>query len=321
MYDDYVSLVLADYKRKSNSKELSLNLTVPKPANLRKQCLIVCRERYRRQDARTLKDFFGQGSDQTSFLQAIQHVDINKFKPLQNFLAGKTGNTEPKNIELLAWLIDYTDRPFELGKRYDLLEEESIISATVEGVPEVSTQHDLALPQLEEAQQEEVQDSSTGMESLLGLSGGTRSAEGRSMPRKKKTTLVLVTVFLLVGAGLGTYLFWPRPSIQVQHSRGVEQCMYWNGDHYERISCSQPVGESVMVIAFDSTRLGQLKMITQPDTITYRSIGSVWYIKSKGQLEYYTAGGMHPVNPQLRLKPITTYIIDKYIYAKTGASN
>ncbi len=313
MYADYVSLVMADYKSKRDRKELSINLTVPTPANLRKQCLVVCRERYRHQDARTLKDFFEAGDDQASFLIAIDRFSISKFKPLQKFLNDKTGNTEDKNIELLAWLIDFTDRPFDLRKKYASSADPAVISG------ETSQQILVHREEVQKEEEPEGEDPISSMPAPLGLVGDTQKVNVPPKPAKKKKPLLLVTVVLAV-AGVGTYLFWPEPSAQAQRLLGPEKCMYWTGDHYEQISCNQKVGESVMVIAFDSTRFHHQKMITQPDTITRRSIGFVWYIKSRNQVEFYTAGGMHPVDPQLRLKPITAYIIDKYVLAKQQAN-
>jgi hypothetical protein len=88
--------------------------------------------------------------------------------------------------------------------------------------------------------------------------------------------------------------------------------MYWAGDHYEQVSCNQKLGDT-MVIALDTFKLRHFKKITRPDTITGYSLGRVWYIKMDGRVEFYTADGHHPIQQQRRLKPLSDYIIFKYI--------
>ncbi|MBO9684850.1 MAG: hypothetical protein J7502_19630, partial [Flavisolibacter sp.] len=48
----------------------------------------------------------------------IRHFDLDKFKPLSNYLK-KGLNTRDKNVELLAWLIEFEYRPF--AKYIDVL--------------------------------------------------------------------------------------------------------------------------------------------------------------------------------------------------------
>jgi hypothetical protein len=95
----------------------------------------------------------------------------------------------------------------------------------------------------------------------------------------------------------------------------LERYMYWHGDHYETITCSQNPGKNVL-IPFDSFKLDGFKKITNPETITLKAKGHVWYAKLKGEIEFYTSGGPHPVEQQLKLKPISNYIIKKYILLK-----
>ena len=98
---------------------------------------------------------------------------------------------------------------------------------------------------------------------------------------------------------------------------GHEACMYWTGDHYQPISCSQKVKDT-LVIALDSTRLVGFKRIMQEDTITSKSIGIVWYARLKGQIEYYTSegNGNHPVELGTPLHRLTPYMLKTHIKAK-----
>ncbi|HMR81969.1 MAG TPA: hypothetical protein PKE30_02520 [Niabella sp.] len=121
MFDVYQELVLRFYLRKQQENDLSLNLVNPTPAKIKKQCEAVCSKKFSRKDGRVLEAFFGEGNDQAVILKAIRRCDADRFKPLIKFLRKETAATSENNIELLAWLIDFNPRPFELGKDYTCL--------------------------------------------------------------------------------------------------------------------------------------------------------------------------------------------------------
>lgn len=73
----------------------------------------MCEARFQSKDLRTLTAFFKVENEQGAMLRAIHRCDRDRFKPLVNFLKGITSNTDDLNIELLAWLIDFPNRPFK----------------------------------------------------------------------------------------------------------------------------------------------------------------------------------------------------------------
>ena len=117
MFADYKAQVILFYKKKRTSGALSLNLLHSTPAKLRAECVAVISERYLNKDENTLKLFFGSKSDMTAYIQAIRKFDADKFKPLDNFLKGITNDTDDKNIELLALLINFEPRPYQFNQR------------------------------------------------------------------------------------------------------------------------------------------------------------------------------------------------------------
>ena len=88
--------------------------------------------------------------------------------------------------------------------------------------------------------------------------------------------------------------------------------MYWIGNEYKRVSCSEKHGDT-LIVALDTFRLQHFKKINDPDTITANAIGSVWYIKVNGKMECFTAGGDYPLDPNRKVKPITLYMIKTHI--------
>lgn len=121
MFADYQSLVVLDYQKKREANVLPLSLSRPSPAQVKSECLRVCTKRFDRKDERALTMFFGEISDKMACLQAIKRCGIDKFRPLVNFLKESTESPGEKNIELLAWLIDFEPRPWEFGKEYATL--------------------------------------------------------------------------------------------------------------------------------------------------------------------------------------------------------
>lgn len=117
---------------------------------------------------------------------------------------------------------------------------------------------------------------------------------------KNKKIFIVLTVLAVI---IAVYILWPR-------------CMYWDGVSYQRISCDDGAASDFMVIKLDKERLANFKRITKLDTINYKDIGRIWYMKINGVHEFYTVPGMHPVEERKQLKPITKYIIDKYILKK-----
>jgi len=125
LYPDYIKLLKHYCEKRRFDQRFSSVLVESSPAKLRDECLTAYEERYERKDAVTLEHFFGPESPQKTYRQIIKHFDLDKFKPLANYLRGQTESTEKKNIELLAWLIDFPYRPY--GRDVILSEEDTVI--------------------------------------------------------------------------------------------------------------------------------------------------------------------------------------------------
>lgn len=288
LFIDYSVSVRDEYEKKKAANAISLNLIYPTSVKLKEECILVCQSKFRTSDHMMLKSIFGPSSDMQSALQIINKCDPDKLKPLVNYLKGNTTRTDEKNIELLAWLIDFEPRPFVVGgipKETSVIEPEKQIT----GEPEKKE----------------------GLITLGGAESENKKQDqlGRNIRYSRKKVLTIVVILVLVVGGV----FWLQTRQPLsQLPAGHEKCMFWSGDHYQLISCSQKMGDT-LVVAFDSIKLTNFKKITRPDTITGRSKGRVWYIKLKGELEFYTSDGSHPVEYNRKLKPITDYIINKYI--------
>ena len=301
MFPDYKNLILEDYHRKKEQNKLPLSLVILSPAKLRDECLKICDERYNSRDLRTLKDFFGVGNGKLEFLTLIDKVDVDKLKPLIRFLNGETASTDKKNIELLAWMIDFQPRPFELGRKYGNMEEGGMEEGEKEeGRIEVDTK------ETGDGKQE------TGEKG--GMEEGRMETAGL-VPRKKAGLLK----WLIPGAiavvsitGFSIMKFREKPPAIHTFIDPTASCMYWTGEKYKAVNCNSRVGAAT-VIALDTFQLNNFKRVLQIDTITLKSTGKLWYLKRNKSLEIFTAPGNHPKELNKQLKPLSAYMIKKYI--------
>ena len=97
---NYIQEVLSDYKVRRVKQTLSARLLIPTPSGLKEECLCVYREKKLPKSDKLLRSFFGSLDNEDDYLQRIRGYDVDKFKPLVNFLNGKTTKTNIKNVEL-----------------------------------------------------------------------------------------------------------------------------------------------------------------------------------------------------------------------------
>jgi len=292
MYQDYLNAIINYYRSEKKSGQLGQRLISPTPGGIKDECVTVFETRFDRKDIRILQTFFNVESDLEGMLRKISRCHTDRFRPLANFLADKTKATENVNIELLAWLIDFPRRPYkedEWRRNVDVIEE------------------------LKGREENFIEPRETDAE---GSEARIRRKKLRSLPdlrvlfkTHRKRTFAALSVLILGSAGL--YLAGINKPEAVGVNKMMQQCMTWVGDHYERASCEPKFGDTI-VVALDKQRLDHFKKITRPDTITLASEGKVWYIKRGGQIEYYTAGGRHPIDQTRVLRPLSRYMILKY---------
>lgn len=283
MFSDYKKRVVSCYQEKKKQGNLAPNMTFPTPAKLREECLMVYAESTKSKDESTLRTFFGTKGDRPDYSRAIQQVNTDKFKPLIRFLDGKTADTEGKNIELLAWLIDYEPRPYQFTY----------------GSKSAQTELPEAMGQPEEFEPGDVigqaeRTNSENKDFKIPVKPGIASPKGGAIYK--------YFLALTVACTGGAFFY----NVNQPH------CMYWEGSRYEPINCEEKI-PGVMAFPFDPHKIKHFKRITRPDTLDYHHIGSTWYTKAgMDSVEFFTDAGTHPTNHKA-LRPVTKYIIRKYV--------
>jgi hypothetical protein len=303
MFEDYVAAVMADYGKKEESGVLSINFTAPTAAKIKAECISVCNERFTTGDERVLRPFFESREDADAYIRTIRLCSADKVKTLSNYLKGVTAKTDDKNIELLAWLIDFEHRPYSIWQKNEKIKSNEIKQEEVkpgEKIPEKVKITAAKVP-------------------ILVL---PEPIDIKEPVRKMVSGKLAYIAALLIVAALssGGYLYLRKANGQTAvHGfvvvPGGHGCMYWNGDRYLPLPCNKKMGDT-LVVALDTARLAHFQKIMAPDTITQKSIRNVWYFKSDNQLEYFTANGVHPVHVERKLKPLTMHMFEKYLAKK-----
>ncbi|MGJ1431537.1 hypothetical protein ACR79M_08165 [Sphingobacterium spiritivorum] len=335
-FANYQEVVISIYEEKKNNGSLPLGLLELTPGKLRDECIMICHERPDDKDLPMLRSFLGAAENMAAYIRILEEKKkIDKFRPLINFLNKRTDYTNRYNIELLAWIIDFTPRPYskwEIESRSNNREnttdrtETPIDSILLELTPpnqneserisdnneiededsEEKTNYQSEIdPTKEENEQVPDTEATSSSSNILKTTFFTPPPKKTWFKRNiKQTALSLVAATTLCG---GTYM--------VAYN-GSQGCMYWTGDHYKSIPCQEKV-EGATVLALDSAKLLNFKKINVPDTLTISSLNNLWYTKiTVDSAEFYTSSGFHPLFPEKRLKPVTLYILNKYVLNK-----
>ncbi|MVN90511.1 hypothetical protein [Mucilaginibacter aquatilis] len=323
-FAEYQSQVLEHYQKEQAAGRLFFAFPHPTPARIKAGCIQVLETRFERKDESFLRSYFKMGNSQ-DFGPAVRKFDTDKFRPLNSYLRDPARNPGPEHIQLLAWLIDFPDRPYRSS--YELLVEPpaeaktsdmctSLINSEVnDGSGNDATE--IAQPVVHEEEKKAYQVFEPS------VSDGIRDMVDRTnVSHQKKSVWTKKALYALYATLLFSVVsvFWyvntakrlPQTGMVVPVI-GQKGCVIWTDDHYEPVSCKQAVN-GLGSFGLDESTVRNLKRITLPDTITSKSVRKVWYVKIDGHLEYYTAAGFHPVHTERRLKLLTSYMYNKYLF-------
>ncbi|MFD0940257.1 hypothetical protein [Pedobacter boryungensis] len=262
----YKQEVLLAYRKKAKEGVLSDELTNPTRAKLKEECLRIYRSGpLADRDREILKVFLGIRREVEDYSQSIIDYDDGRFRPLDNFLKGETDDPHVRTVDLLAWLIDFPERPSSAWR------------PKTEANPPSSILLNFIKKQFEKL-------------------------------RSGKKVQVAFAVFAIITLTSGIIFIYPITF--------GKQCMYWTGNNYEATGCDIIIGDTP-IIALNKDKLAHLQRITKPDTLTLKDVGKAWYIKiTLDSAEFYTDSGVYPLDARKRLRPVSNFIIEKYVLSK-----
>lgn len=309
MFDDYLKAILAACEKRKDEKTFPLFLSHPTPGNFRKECINVYRERYLSSDDEVLRSFFGATDKEKGYSKIIDNSKADEFRQMPKILREEINNPGLKYIELLAWLIDFSPRPNTLYYKQANINKKTNHPDILVPTEEEPHGQNSGEPQVTDDNPDE-----TGRQkSVLGSPGENEENNIKeTKPAKPLRTVVLPCVFLFLVAG-ATFFFWKKkPDITPNTLFTSQKCMYWTGDHYEAVDCNEKVSDAP-VVSLDVQKLANFKKITSPDTLTKDALGKVWYAKIAGEHQFFTDSGVHPLDTQKKLKPLTRYILSNHV--------
>ncbi|PKV48255.1 hypothetical protein ATE84_0251 [Aquimarina sp. MAR_2010_214] len=123
----YMNAILEKYKQEKGG-EMSSYLLEPTRKQIKEACLWLFNRRKGKYDEGILNRFF-QFEEGENKSYAIDRINGDKFKPIINFLTGETKSTTPANLELIAWLIDFKQRPLSIYLKSNTENEETLLKS------------------------------------------------------------------------------------------------------------------------------------------------------------------------------------------------
>lgn len=372
MLSEYQEKVLATYKQMCEAGGPSLILSKPTTAKLKKECLRIYDKRYTPEDDDILSTFFNVDKIGIDFRRIIAKATPGTFRALWNHLNDDSINTNERNSELLAWLIDFTPRPsfryYQAIREGNKEEDKPVAEENPDGNSTNNTQADSNKTDSDSTAEEhkiETSNSDTSQETpdkpnsaptipvvLVINTSESKASEGPEevtnkevaltteqeketdtlktsetddktsrpdspippkppLPFKLSKAIITVLLIALLGFSLYSYLNYGADMVYLPATT-QEKCMHWTGNRYEPIACDAQTSTTA-IIGIDFQRLNHFKKINIPDKLTKYDLGKVWYAKIYGKVEFYTDSGMHPVETDRRLKPLTEYMLSKYV--------
>ncbi|MCQ9634157.1 hypothetical protein MP477_04215 [Chryseobacterium sp. WG23] len=111
MTNEYRDAVRNHYLALKEQGIISNNMLYLGPAKVRNECVMSYIETSNPYDMRTLKNFMDKSMNDEISLMDVKMINPAKFKPLIYFLK-KDKNTSELSIEMAAWLLNFTPRPY-----------------------------------------------------------------------------------------------------------------------------------------------------------------------------------------------------------------
>jgi len=301
MFEEYKKEVLEFYFFKKKTNGLSSNLENPGRLKLKKECLKIFLEKYTEKDDEMLRLFFDPSNKFNDHVKSIEKFELDKFRPIVNFLQKGTSIRDDHSVKLIAWLTHFDSyQDWRLSKETKPSEEGWCADECAEAGPE--DHHETEREAL-----------GTDSDKDLGIVNAIQKNPVLNIrrPLSIKNMILRGALFLLIGGG-AFFLVVMSTAGTVRKPSAGEECMYWNGDHYVPVRCDEKIKDATLV-PLNLQILNNLRKINLTDTLTANSLGKVWYSRIGGKHEFFTDSGVHPVDTFKRLKPLTTYILNKHV--------
>ena len=253
------------------------------PAKLKKLSALLFEIKQNSVDEGIFKKFFNWNETEDKIKQ-IKRFDTDKFRPFQNFLIRNTDISQIESLDLIAILVDFHPRPYLKYRNKDFVVNGQMF--------ELTTKEELDTITIKPIYME-----------------GFGVVKKFSLRMKVLLSLVVLLIMASLGFSIKNICF---PS---------KNAMVWTNNHYEAVELGK-MSNTNDIIPIDQNVLDNFRKIAVCDTTNFFKNGNedkplVWYGKDPKtkKYEYFNQPGIHPITGKT-LKPITEYIIEKYIVKK-----
>lgn len=276
----------------------------PSPGELKSWYLKCLMQGLNTDDELVFIRFFNREQSTRDLATIIEGFDLDKLRPLRNFISGDTQRRPDENIvKVLAVLIDFKPRPYKAyhwdeheytGNLNNNGENPPIANFDPEGLPSENLSNTAEAGEVPHTQKAIDQAQVTTTEYKQDIL--------KPIEKKSKNNTLL---YAGIGLALATVFFI------VYNIIIPADCMCWNGARYVEVDC-QDKGQPYQIIGLDKNKLAYFQKITRPDTLNYEDIGKVWYSKINNEVEFFTYPGHHPIQHGRSLKAVTKHIMERY---------
>lgn len=293
-----------------NEGHLHFDREYPSPGELRSWCLTRYLQGLTPDDESVFIQFFNRERSTKDLANLIESFDLDKLRPLRNFISGDTRRRPDENIvKLLAVLIDFKPRPYK-ASHWDEQVYTSNLSSDDENPSTTSSESGDSVPappRIDGAEMEEHAPKAIEQARVKNTGYKEDALKPIEIKRRSKNNKLLYA-----GGGLAivTVLF------VVYNIFTPADCMCWNGERYVEVTC-QDKAQPYQVVGLNKNKLVHFQKITRPDTLNHENVGKVWYSKINNEVEFFTYPGHHPVEYGRSLKAVTKHIIDRYAGERT----
>lgn len=314
--NDYKEAIRSKFEFERSEGKHSHYLSNPSQALLRDLCWEIFTSNPKSDDLSVYRNFFRTefNSEENTSTQYT-----NKFKKVGGFYKGKKEPANISTVELAAILVDFQPRPFNKFKK-ELAEEDLklINELRNNNIPEkeVPINIDESIEKEKEISFSNSIEDFTDIDSLpiqkqkIVLNPTPISSQSivdiPDKPKSNKIRNILIASGLIV---LCIILYFAFPE---------KGCMQWSNDHYELVHCDKPISGNLNDVLPKEDNLLKFKKVIVCDTTTcFKPDGEaiIWYAKTANGIDFFNSHGRHPENKS-SLKPVTKYILGRYVYGK-----
>ncbi|MDI1315781.1 hypothetical protein [Flavobacterium sp.] len=278
LLDVYKKAIQQQFEKEKNGLYSSY-LIQNSRAKLRQLCVERFKGNNQINDLNAFKIFFGFEFGEGNLNKLKSETD--RFRPIENFFKKSSDTNDLATLELAAILVDFRPRPFlKFGKEY--FKDEIVVEKIV-------TKNDFVKT------------------AAIGVDSVDESSIVSKAKRKRNIVFGFAAMTLVLGIYTVKNVIFPE-----------NQCMQWQIDHYEMIDCKTERNNffaDAPIVPINKEAL-ELKKIKVCDTTAFFKSDKaiVWYCKKDNVPEFFNnlGDGFHPVTGK-SLKPVTKYIINKYV--------